>query len=199
MESYSSQPALVLICFALHIHKDLFPGGSGSKESACNAGDPGLIPGSGRSPGEGNGYPLQYSCLENSSGQRSLAGYTPWGHKESDMTDWLSFQFHDQDVMGNLEFPLNNTECKENKRKYNWDLKVGIREDFSPNPLEVIVLQWWCKCSSFHFEVCLSSDHGSKDALGLVSDLWTLKRKKMENCDWQFWRSTHHFYPPSTD
>ena len=40
-------------------------GGSGSKESAYNAGDPGLIPGSGRSPGEGNGYPLQYSRLEN--------------------------------------------------------------------------------------------------------------------------------------
>ena len=43
-----------------------FPGGSDSKESACNAGDPGSIPGSGRSPGEGNGYLHQYSCLENS-------------------------------------------------------------------------------------------------------------------------------------
>ena len=42
-----------------------FPGGSVGKESACNAGDPGSIPGWGRSPGEGNGYPLQYSCLEN--------------------------------------------------------------------------------------------------------------------------------------
>ena len=42
-----------------------FPGGSDSKESACNAGDPGLVPGSGKSPGEGNGNPLQYSCLEN--------------------------------------------------------------------------------------------------------------------------------------
>ena len=43
-----------------------FPGGSDGKASACNAGDPGLIPGLGRSPGEGNGNPLQYSCLENS-------------------------------------------------------------------------------------------------------------------------------------
>ena len=42
-----------------------FPGGLDSKESACNAGDLGLIPGLGRSPGEGNGNPLQYSCLEN--------------------------------------------------------------------------------------------------------------------------------------
>ena len=41
-------------------------GSSDGKESACNEGDPGLTPGSGRSPGEGNGYPLQYSCLENS-------------------------------------------------------------------------------------------------------------------------------------
>ena len=42
-----------------------FPGGSDGKASVCNAGNPGLIPGSGRSPGEGNGNPLQYSCLEN--------------------------------------------------------------------------------------------------------------------------------------
>ena len=42
-----------------------FPSSSVGKESACNAGDPGLIPGSGRSPGEGSGNPLQYSCLEN--------------------------------------------------------------------------------------------------------------------------------------
>ena len=43
-----------------------FPDGSDSKESACSTGDPGLISRSGRSSGEGNGYPLQYSCLENS-------------------------------------------------------------------------------------------------------------------------------------
>ena len=42
-----------------------FPGGSDDKESTCNVGDLGLIPGSGRSPVEGNGYPFQYSCLEN--------------------------------------------------------------------------------------------------------------------------------------
>ena len=43
-----------------------FPGGSGGKEYACKAGDPGLIPGVGKYPGEGNGNPLQYSCLDNS-------------------------------------------------------------------------------------------------------------------------------------
>jgi len=50
---------------------------------SCSAGDPSSIPGSGRSPGEGNSYPLQYSCLEKPHGQRSLA----WGHKELDMTE----------------------------------------------------------------------------------------------------------------
>ena len=69
-----------------------FLGGSDGKESACNAGDPGLIPGLGRCPGEGNDNPLQYSCLENPHGQRSLEGYSPWGHKELDMTEWLSTQ-----------------------------------------------------------------------------------------------------------
>ena len=49
-----------------------FSGGSKSKESACNAGDPDLIPGSGRPPGEENGYPLQYSCLENSRNRGDL-------------------------------------------------------------------------------------------------------------------------------
>ena len=53
-----------------------FPGGSDLKESSCNAGDPSSIPGLGRSPGKGNGYPLQYSCLENS---KDRVGYSPWG------------------------------------------------------------------------------------------------------------------------
>ena len=59
------------------------------KASAYNEGDPGSIPGLGRSPGEGNGNPLQYSCLEKSHRQRSLVGYSPWGRKESDMTERL--------------------------------------------------------------------------------------------------------------
>ena len=64
-----------------------FPGGSDGKETACNAGDLSSVPGLGRSPRGGRDNPLQYSCLENAHGQRSLAGYSPWGHKESDMTE----------------------------------------------------------------------------------------------------------------
>ena len=63
-----------------------FPGGTDGKESACNVGDLGSIPGLGTSLGGEHGYPLQYSCLENPHGQRSLAGYSPWGGEESDIT-----------------------------------------------------------------------------------------------------------------
>ena len=62
--------------------------------SACNVRDQGSIPGLGRSPGGGHGNPLQYSCLENPHGQRSLVGYSPWGCKEPDMTEWLSIAQH---------------------------------------------------------------------------------------------------------
>jgi len=64
-----------------------FPGGSTGKESTSNTGDLGSVSGLGRSPGGGHGNPLQYSHLENSHGQRSLVGYSPRGHKESDMTE----------------------------------------------------------------------------------------------------------------
>ena len=64
------------------------------KDPPANAGDIrdlALIPGSGRSPGRGYDNPLQYSCPENPHGQRSLAGYSPWGRKELDMTTTATF------------------------------------------------------------------------------------------------------------
>ena len=67
-----------------------FPRGSDGKESTCNVGDLSSIPGLGRSPGKGHGNPLQYSCLENPHGQRSLVGYSPRGRKKLDMTEQLS-------------------------------------------------------------------------------------------------------------
>ena len=62
-----------------------FPCGSAGNKSACNVGGLGLIPGLGRSPGEGNSYPLQYSDLMN-----SVDCISPWGHKELDTTEQLS-------------------------------------------------------------------------------------------------------------
>ena len=64
--------------------------GLAGKKSACNVGDLGAVPGLGRSPGGGHGNPLQYSCLENPHGQRSLVGCSPWGRKELDTTERLS-------------------------------------------------------------------------------------------------------------
>ena len=71
-----------------------FPGSLDGKESACNAGDLGSIPGLGRSPGGGHGNPRQYSCLENPYGQRNLVGYSPWGCEELDIAEQLSTAQH---------------------------------------------------------------------------------------------------------
>ena len=85
-KNYNSQNAMYLVNVG-------FLGGSDSKASACNPGHPDSSPGLGRSPGEGNGNPLQYSCLEKFHGQRSLVGYSPPGRTESDTTDRLHFHF----------------------------------------------------------------------------------------------------------
>ena len=77
----------VFVCFTG------FPSGLDGKESACNEEDLGSVPGSETSPGEGNGYPLWYSCLENSMDREALEGYSPWDRKEPDtakqLTLWL--------------------------------------------------------------------------------------------------------------
>ena len=64
-----------------------FPGGSDGKESTCNEGDLGSIPGMGNSPGGGHGNPLQYVCQENPHGQKCLVGYSPWDCEELDATE----------------------------------------------------------------------------------------------------------------
>ena len=85
-----------------------FPCGSAGKEATCNAGDLGSIPGLERSPGEGKGYPSQYSGLENSM------DYSPWGHKR---------------VGHNLTTRLNNNTCKGHKVNTTWAmLKITYGE-----------------------------------------------------------------------
>ena len=76
-----------MLKFRMYIVSHGLPGVSDGKESSCNAEDLGSIPGLGKSLGGDHGNPFQYSCLENPYGQRSLVGYSPWGHKESDMTE----------------------------------------------------------------------------------------------------------------
>ena len=72
----------------------LFPGGSAGKESTCNVGDLGLIPGLGRSPGKGKGYPLQYSGLENSMHCIQSMGLQRVGY------DWVTFTLYTMNYMG---------------------------------------------------------------------------------------------------
>ena len=91
-----------------------FSGGSDSKESACNTGDLGSISGLGRSPGEGNDYPLQYSCLENSM-DRGVWWLHPWSHKELDITEWLHFHFSLSCIGEGNGNPLQYS-CLENPR-----------------------------------------------------------------------------------
>ena len=77
----------------LHHYQDLIEqGDSDSKEYTLSAGDLDSVPGLGRSPGEGNGYLLQYSCLENP--RTEDPGYSPWGCKESDMTEQLRLSLY---------------------------------------------------------------------------------------------------------
>ena len=81
----------------------MFPGDPDGKESACHEGDPDSIPGLGRPPGGGHGNPLQFSCLENSHGQRSLVGYSPCDHKQSVMTERLSTAYKDKSYSSHME------------------------------------------------------------------------------------------------
>ena len=76
------------------------------KGFAYHAGDPGSIPGLGESHGGGHSNPLQYSCLENPHGQRSLVGYSPGGHKESDTTEWQAQAGEYPVVTGEVDFQL---------------------------------------------------------------------------------------------
>ena len=99
-----------------------FPSGLDSEESIHNVGDLGSIPGLGRSHGGRHGNPLKYSCLENPHGQRSLAGYSPWGRKESGMTEWLStYILYDPMVVGNL---ISGSSAFSKPSSYIWNFSV---------------------------------------------------------------------------
>ena len=111
-------------CFLI-IWKDCFPGGLDSKESACSAGDTGSIPGSGRSPEEGNGYPLQYSCLEN---PMDRGAWWATVHGVTKSQTWLA----------------TNTIWKEwrSERRWDWNAIISVhnwREKLTK------VLIWPCK------------------------------------------------------
>ena len=111
------------------------PGGSDSKESACNVGDLGSIPELGRSPGGSHGHPLQYSCLENSHGQRSLGSkkvrddwMTQHIHSWQE-TSFFFFSFLDRLLKGNLSL-FRSRPIGKNKTKrllsFEWKKQILI-------------------------------------------------------------------------
>ena len=105
-----------------------FPDDSCGKESACNAGDSGLIPGSGRSPGRGNGSPLQYSCLENSTDRGAWRDTVHGVAKELDTTELALSRIHW--VEGLLNF--RKIAFLLWRRRSSWSSRVQI------DPLGVI-------------------------------------------------------------
>ena len=99
-------PIIVLGSRNFWTSKTFFPGGSDGKESACDVGDLGLIPGMGTSLGGGHGNPLQYSCLENPINRG--AWRSAWGWKESDTTERLSTAHTQHNTAQRLIFQVRN-------------------------------------------------------------------------------------------
>ena len=114
------------------------------KKSACNAGDPSLIPGSRRFPGEGKGYPLQYSGLENSMD-------SPWGRKESDTTEPLSLSPGGRglaSMVSKLEttaYPALLFPSKTKLLPSVYQISSGLVRGSSDNPSQDFI--WWSKVS----------------------------------------------------
>ena len=105
------------------------------KELACSAGDSrdvGSIPGSRRSPGEGNGNPLQCSCLENSMDRGALAGCSPWGCKESDKIEWLSTDTQRVNSISMKENVL--WSLGQNVKSHLWIVLLIILTNFKAKP-----------------------------------------------------------------
>ena len=124
--------------------------GSDGKESACNVGDLGSILGLGGSPGGRHGNPLQYSCVENPHGQRSLAGYSPWGHKESDTTEKLSTAQHKTTRHPNtlnLSHPISKSVCLSHVVLCSETQDIFTCGDFSLKTLDKDSISFsWTNC-----------------------------------------------------
>ena len=115
-----------------HSNKLIVPGGSGCKASACNPGDPGLIPGSGRSPGEGNGNPLQHFCLENPMD----GGFTSFYGIAKSRTQLSDFTFNTQQTKWNIHRHYDSS-----KVDHKWNRREGGRAQLLKN---------WCSLRTQH-------------------------------------------------
>ena len=124
----------ILTCICENL---LFPGGSEGKVSACNVGDPGSIPGSGRSPREGNGNPLQYSCLENpmdrGAWRATVHGVAQSRTRLSDFTFIFTFTIHSW-ASQVVQWSRLACHCQRHKRRRHdpWVGKTPWRRKWQP-------------------------------------------------------------------
>ena len=111
-----------------------FPGHSAVESTWVNAGDMSSIPKLGRSPGGGNGNPLQYSCLENSMDKRSLTGYILWGLKESDTTESMHIHTHTHHSPRHSSSPSRSLSSRRGKKwvPRNSPIRCALRGKKSP-------------------------------------------------------------------
>ena len=117
------------------MNKD-FPGGSEGKASAYNAGDPGSIPGLGRSPGEGNGNPLQYYCLENPMDRGALQATVHGVAKSRTRLSNLTYSLTHSDMNRNLNEGYTDGK-RVHKKMFNTYHKGNANENFSERSLHV--------------------------------------------------------------
>ena len=146
-----------------------FPGASVVKNLPANEEDPGSIAGLGRSPGEGNGNPLHSSIFAGKShGQRSLVGYSPWGHKKSDMTEWLkkflignnSYFYH------NLLLGKMNPSCTTPVGEHSWKFAPGFFQISSQVPFSFAICFFSFQCFIVMSTTILMSSPSESSFLG---------------------------------
>ena len=138
-----------------------FPGGSDGKESACSAADPGSILGSGRSPGKGNSYPLQYSCLENSMDREEPGGPQSMGSRRVGLTEWLTLSLSFRELGSHmLHRQETKTENRNNIAINSIQTKNGLHKKSSKNnknkkqclfPMYTTCSPWEACCLLFEF------------------------------------------------
>ena len=139
-----------------------FPHSSVGKESACNAGGLGSIPGSGRSLGEGNGNPLQYSCLENPHGRRILVGYSRGFAKSQTRLKWLSTHAH-----AYKDWPAPPNDSNIHLAPQAWSLLLCVPIGLTTSSLCVLVIN----CLSVLSTLWASIPAGTRACLNSLN-LW---------------------------